>query len=265
MATKTRRGLVLNAALTGGAVLLLLGGCSSTDNVSGAGGSGTGTGGTGGAASSGGHQGQGGMETGTGGVMMGAGGMMPGEGGMGMQTGGMMSISGGAMAGVGGGTTGMGGVMMGAGGRSMGRGGMTGMGGIQMGTGGRMMGTGGLSGTGGMVATGGSSGAGACHAAGTIMVTNSGMTAYVMDGVSNPPLTLCRGSTYTFAVNATGHPFYIKTVQGAGTGNAYSDGVTGNGATNGDVVFAVPASAPDTLYYNCSLHAAMTGTIHIVD
>jgi hypothetical protein len=31
------------------------------------------------------------------------------------------------------------------------------------------------------------------------------------------------------------------------------------------VTFAVPGDAPDTLYYICSLHAAMAGTIHIVD
>jgi hypothetical protein len=91
------------------------------------------------------------------------------------------------------------------------------------------------------------------------------MTAYVIDGESNPSLTLCRGSTYVFAVNAPGHPFYINTVQGTGTGHAYTGGVAGNGATSGDVTFAVPADAPDTLYYNCSIHAAMTGTLHIVD
>ena len=104
-----------------------------------------------------------------------------------------------------------------------------------------------------------------CHAAGTLNVTNQGMTAYVIEGASNPNLTLCRGSAYTFAVNAPGHPFYINTVQGTGTANAYGTGVTGNGATAGDVTFEVGASAPDTLYYDCSLHAAMTGTITIVD
>jgi hypothetical protein len=91
------------------------------------------------------------------------------------------------------------------------------------------------------------------------------MAAYMIDGASNPTLTLCRGSTYTFAVNATGHPFYIKTVQGAGTANAYSTGVTGNGTAVGNVTFIVDASAPNTLFYNCSIHAAMTGTINIVN
>jgi hypothetical protein len=52
-------------------------------------------------------------------------------------------------------------------------------------------------------------------------------------------------------------------VQGTGTANAYSNGVTGNGTNT--VTFVVPADAPSTLYYNCSIHAAMTGAIHIVD
>ena len=153
--------------------------------------------------------------------------------------------------------------MPGAGGMTTGTGGVHGAGGIMMGTGGMMMGTGGM-----MMGTGGSVGpdaGAACHASGTLQVTNNGMSAYVIDGVSNPSLTFCRGSTYVFAVNATGHPFYVKTVQGTGTGNAYGSGVTGNGATAGNVTIAVPSDAPDTLFYDCSLHAAMSGAIHIVN
>jgi hypothetical protein len=67
------------------------------------------------------------------------------------------------------------------------------------------------------------------------------------------------------AVNAPGHPFYIKTVRGTGTDNAYETGVTGNGATSGNVSFDIPADAPATLYYDCSIHAAMSGILHIVD
>ena len=120
-----------------------------------------------------------------------------------------------------------------------------------------------MGGTGGS-GSGGQSG-GACHAAGTLDVTNSGMTAYVIDGQSNPDLTFCRGSTYAFAIDTPGHPFYVNSVQGTGTTNAYASGVTGNGTTSGTLTFIVPSDAPDTLYYDCSLHAAMTGTIHVVD
>jgi len=60
-------------------------------------------------------------------------------------------------------------------------------------------------------------------------VVNNGTIAYRIDGVDNPTLNVVRGRTYTFNITATGHPFYIKTIQGSGTGNAYSNGVTGNG------------------------------------
>ncbi len=101
-------------------------------------------------------------------------------------------------------------------------------------------------------------------------VTNTGTTAYVLNGgdlsnASNPDLTLTRGMTYTFTVNASGHPFFIKTVQGNTNANAYNSGVTNNGAQNGTISFTVPMNAPDTLYYNCQFHSAMTGVLTIVD
>ena len=51
-------------------------------------------------------------------------------------------------------------------------------------------------------------------------VTPNGFTSYLVDGVNNPTLNLVRGTTYTFTVNASGHPFWIKTVNSAGTANA---------------------------------------------
>lgn len=112
---------------------------------------------------------------------------------------------------------------------------------------------------------GGDGGQGSCLAAGTLNVTASGTTAYVIDGHDNPSLTLCRGNTYLFSINTPGHPFYINTVQGTGTANAYDSGVAGNGTMTGILTFVVPADAPATLYYNCSIHPAMTGVIHVVD
>lgn len=94
-------------------------------------------------------------------------------------------------------------------------------------------------------------------------VVNNGLTAYRINGVDNPTLSLSRGSTYNFNVTATGHPFYIKTVSGIGTGNQYNVGVTGQGVTNGTCTFAVPIEAPNQLFYHCSLHAAMGGTLNI--
>jgi len=96
-------------------------------------------------------------------------------------------------------------------------------------------------------------------------VVNNGTIAYRIDGVDNPTLNLVRGNTYTFSITATGHPFYIKTVQGSGTGNAYTNGVTGNGTQVGTVTWVVANNAPAILYYDCSVHAAMTGQINVAD
>lgn len=101
-------------------------------------------------------------------------------------------------------------------------------------------------------------------------VTNSGASAYVFNGdglsdAQNPSLTLQRGKTYTFTVNASGHPFWINSSQGPGTGNAYNSGVTNNGSQSGTITFTVPSDAPGTLFYNCQFHSVMTGTITITD
>ena len=99
-------------------------------------------------------------------------------------------------------------------------------------------------------------------------VVNSGSGSYTIGGGasgSNAALTLIRGRTYKFAVNASGHPFYINTSNTTGTSAAYVNGtaVINNGAAVGDIYFTVPDTAPDTLYYNCQYHSSMAGTINI--
>ena len=107
----------------------------------------------------------------------------------------------------------------------------------------------------------------------TFNVSSSGASSYVFNdtaqvyfpaNANNPTLYLKRGDIYKFSLNASGHPFYIKTVAGAGTGNQYTSGVSGNGTQVGDITFKVPMDAPDTLYYQCSAHSAMVGTINIM-
>jgi len=100
----------------------------------------------------------------------------------------------------------------------------------------------------------------------TINVGNSGTTAYVIGGSNNPSLRLERGVTYIFQVNATGHPFYIKTVANStGTGNQFTSGVTGNGVQAGQLTFAVPTNAPNSLFYHCSIHSSMGGSLIITN
>ena len=90
---------------------------------------------------------------------------------------------------------------------------------------------------------------------------------------NNPILTLYRGNTYKFDVNAKGHPFWIMTepykskVSADGsTSTIFDTGVTNNGADYGTVTFTVPTTgAPDTLYYQCGNHDAMYGILQIRD
>jgi len=76
-------------------------------------------------------------------------------------------------------------------------------------------------------------------------------------------ITINVGETINFSVNASSHPFYIKTVQGNGTDNQDSDVNSSypNGATNG-VVSWTPTAA-GTYYYQCSVHDGMNGTITV--
>ncbi len=188
--------------------------------------------------------------------------------------------TGGSDGGGSGGTSGSTGAESGAGGEAgLGQGGVqaAGAGGVvDTGGAGGVVDTGGAGGVvdtggaGGVIDTGGAGGAGGspsvqCLASQTIIVVPAGLSDWFIFSQTDPTLTLCRGSTYTFAVNATGHEFYIKTAPGSTSANAYNDGVTNNGAGVGDVVFAVPLNAPDTLYYNCAIHASMGGMLVIVN
>jgi hypothetical protein len=51
----------------------------------------------------------------------------------------------------------------------------------------------------------------------------------------------------TYTMSTTGHLFFINTIQGTGTANAYASGVTNNGAVSGRITFTVPMDAPGTL------------------
>jgi len=67
-------------------------------------------------------------------------------------------------------------------------------------------------------------------------VTANGSSNYVINGSSNPTLTLVRGETYTFNVNATGHPFWITTASGAySAGNVYLGTTLLTNFTNGAI------------------------------
>lgn len=97
-------------------------------------------------------------------------------------------------------------------------------------------------------------------------VTNSGSGAYLINGASNPTLTVIRGLTYTFTINASGHPFWIQTTIGAyNAGTVYSNGITNAGTQVGTITWKVSNDAPSTLYYVCQNHSVMNGTINVIN
>ena len=81
--------------------------------------------------------------------------------------------------------------------------------------------------------------------------------------VTDPDLYVYRGFTYAFdnSANGTGHPLRIQSTQGL-SGTAYTAGQTGSGTSV--LYFTIPMNAPNTLYYQCTSHAAMNGTINVV-
>jgi hypothetical protein len=108
----------------------------------------------------------------------------------------------------------------------------------------------------------------------TYGVTNNGSGAYTFSQSrfgDNPTIgPVRRGGTYTFEINASGHPFYLTTdsagLYSSGTyAGEYTTGVTGSRTDSGDLVWTVDSSAPDTLYYACGNHGAMFGTINVKD
>ena len=109
---------------------------------------------------------------------------------------------------------------------------------------------------------------GTCPSSFSINVTASSSQNYTLSGTDrfgqvaggDPNLTFSIGDTINFAVDASGHPFYLKTGPVTGTGNTIS-GVTNNGTTNGTVSWT-PTQA-GTYYYICSLHPGMVGTITV--
>ena len=102
----------------------------------------------------------------------------------------------------------------------------------------------------------------------SIDVTANNSSNYTLSGTdrsgdvsgNDPNLTFNVGDTINFVVNASGHPFYLKTVAGTGTGNTIEN-ITNNGTTDQTVIWTPDTSG--TYYYQCSLHGGMVGEIII--
>jgi len=107
----------------------------------------------------------------------------------------------------------------------------------------------------------------------TINVTNEGLTGWKFNNKANvnPDITVYRGNTYKFVINAPGMNFWIKTDYGTGRDStANTDYVNNNGASSGEVTLYIPTSdsstIPETvLYYQCEDHQPMQGRLIIKD
>jgi len=63
--------------------------------------------------------------------------------------------------------------------------------------------------------------------------------------------------------NMGAHPFRIQSTPNGSAGTEYNNGVTNNNVSSGTLRFEIPFNAPNTLYYQCTAHAGMGGTITI--
>ena len=98
------------------------------------------------------------------------------------------------------------------------------------------------------------------------VIQSGGQNIYVLDGVQKPALTMLRATKYVFDQSDntnSNHPLRFKDASGA----SYTDGVVATGTpgqAGAKVEFTVPASAPDSLRYYCTVHGnGMGNTITV--
>lgn len=87
---------------------------------------------------------------------------------------------------------------------------------------------------------------------------------YEINGVSGAPLYLKKGKTYTFHIDAAGHPFYFTTSDTGGTGQPTGN-LNGSPVMRGTLIFHVGNNLPSRFYYQCMLHPKMGGYVYIQD
>jgi hypothetical protein len=108
----------------------------------------------------------------------------------------------------------------------------------------------------------------------SFVITNNNSSSFDFEGIgSNPTLTLFRGETYKFNVDAIEtfggieYPFWIRTEQLEGITEKYdyNIGMVNNGDSRGTITFTVPYNAPNRLYYVSQNRSSMGGKIEIVN
>jgi hypothetical protein len=86
-------------------------------------------------------------------------------------------------------------------------------------------------------------------------------------GTNNPTLTCYRGTNYDFILNLGGHPFALRNASGDTTNpvnGTYNNDIV-NGKTSGRVLFTPTSGTPNVIFYQCTVHSNMIGTINILN
>ena len=89
---------------------------------------------------------------------------------------------------------------------------------------------------------------------------------YSVNSIEGRVLTLVRGVTYSFNINATGFPFIISSDSvGGNYTNEVTTGVTNSRTQSGVLTFTPDNTHPNLLYYTCGTATYMGYRIHIVN
>ncbi len=103
----------------------------------------------------------------------------------------------------------------------------------------------------------------------TVTVVSSGGNKFAMDGTAQQTVSLSKGITYRFDnsdSSNSGHPLAFSTTSNGshGGGSAFTTGITTVGTagnTGAYVEVTLEQDAPATLYYYCTNHSGMGGTV----
>jgi hypothetical protein len=108
-----------------------------------------------------------------------------------------------------------------------------------------------------------------------LAVTNNGASSYRFDqygSVDDPTIYAINATTIAFNLQATGHPFLIQDNAGnnyntglvhISTSGIVTTGASAQGKDSGTLYWKIPDSISGNYRYQCSVHAAMVGTINI--
>lgn len=110
-----------------------------------------------------------------------------------------------------------------------------------------------------------------------LTVTNNGTSAYLFNSHysgNNPTLYALSGTTISFNLNVTGHPFELQDAVGdpyntglthVATNGTVSTGSNAQGQTSGTLYWDITRTVAGTFRYQCTAHAAMVGQIIVKD